>query len=194
MPERRFPALATHGGTRLTGAEYLAEFQNVFPTLTSRFDKLEVGQDFDESGYPPFDAHVRGDREHARALLEEERPALAAKHADQTRRGMDYRRLRVVCEPLTDYVRWEAGVLNLRAQYGERIRVITLNEHPPPIEFPEFVILGDTHLFVIEYEDGALAGACLYTDRSVITDCRDRFDALYAHAEEFTSWYTRAIG
>jgi hypothetical protein len=132
MPERSFPALAARGGARLTSAEYLAEFQSVFPTLTSRFDKLEVGQDFDESGYPPWDAHVSGDRKRARALLEAERPALAAKLADQTRRGMDYRRLRVVFERLTDYVRWEAEVLNLRAQYGERIRVIALNEHPPP--------------------------------------------------------------
>jgi hypothetical protein len=130
MPERSFPALAAPGGTRLTSAEYLGEFQSVFPTLTTRFDKLEVGQNFDESGYPPWDAHVSGDRERTRTLLDAERPALAAKLADQTRRGMDYRRLRVVCEPLTDYVRWEAEVLNLRAHYGEQIRVITLNEHP----------------------------------------------------------------
>jgi hypothetical protein len=55
------------------------------------------------------------------------------------------------------------------------------------------VILGDTHLYVIEYEDDVLSGARLHTDRAAIADCRDRFDALYADAEEFTSWYTRAI-
>jgi hypothetical protein len=55
------------------------------------------------------------------------------------------------------------------------------------------VILGDTHLYMVEYEDGALSGARRYTDHAVIADCRDRFDALYANAEEFASWYTRTI-
>jgi len=83
-----FSALSTADGLPLTKAEYLAAFNSVFPCLTGRFDKLEAGQQFDETGYAPWDAHVSGDTERARALLEAERPALAAKHFDQARRSL----------------------------------------------------------------------------------------------------------
>jgi len=99
----------------------------------------------------------------------------------------------VACEPTTDYLRWEAEVLRLRAEYGEQIRVIALNEHPPPSEFPEFVILGDSALYTIEYDRGSLSGARAYSDRTLIAACRESFDALFAEAEEFAGWYARTI-
>jgi hypothetical protein len=92
--------------------------------------------------------------EEALRLLEEKRDVLLASYRGDEIRGSFFHRVRVVEEPLTPYLQWELHSLRLRAECGERVRVVSA-DMVAASELtglvPEVVILGGSALYQVVY-------------------------------------------
>jgi len=96
-------------------------------------------------------------------------------------RGIDVRRLRVVSEPVTDYIRFEYEVTpaaNLAA--GERVRWLP-RSRASDLRFPgnDFWLVDDSMLFNLFSGDGEWTGVELITDADVVKFCGSAFDAAW---------------
>jgi hypothetical protein len=96
-------------------------------------------------------------------------------------RGVDIRRLRVVSEPVSDYIRYEYEITpaaNLAA--GERVRWLP-RRHASDLRFPgnDFWLVDDRMLFNLFSGDGDWIGVELVTDTDVVKFCGSAFDAAW---------------
>jgi uncharacterized protein DUF6879 len=103
-----------------------------------------------------------------------------------SRAGKTVRRVRVVSEPLTDYIRWEHSVTRLNQESGEDIRWLPRHLLPEGLTLPvggndwwlfddELVTVGHFH------DDGRIKGSELITDAGTVAECiaiRDRLWSL----------------
>ena len=96
-------------------------------------------------------------------------------------RGVEVRRLRVVSEPVTEYIRYEYEVTplaNLAA--GERVRWLP-RRRASDLRFPgnDFWLVDDRMLFNHSSGDGEWLGVELVTDPEVVEFCASGFDAAW---------------
>ncbi|MFD4572643.1 DUF6879 family protein [Streptomyces sp. NPDC058417] len=159
-------------------------------------NKLERGQHFEEHGFASWEAFAAGDWEAALSLADEGRENYAAELRRAEDLGIPHRRLRVVEFPITPYVQWELHVLRVRVDLGDAIRILDARDiadiermHP----VPEVVVLGESVMYEVVYENGKAAGANRYTDRSLIRETNAGFDALYERGEAFRAFFEREI-
>lgn len=106
---------------------------------------------------------------------------------DAAQAGKTIRRVRVVSEPLSDYIRWEHSVTELNQAAGEDIRWLPRHQLPEGIAFPaggnDWWIFDDRLVTVGHFhDDGRIKGSQLVTDPSVISACAQLRDRLWAHA------------
>ncbi|MEV4526999.1 DUF6879 family protein [Streptosporangium sp. NPDC049304] len=159
--------------------------------------KFERRQHFEEQGSPSRDAFRRGDWDEALRLLDERRDDLLALTREDERRGSFFHRVRVVETPLTPYMRWELHSLRIRAECGERIRVIGVErvqalEKTDPL--PEVVILGGQTLYYVLYTaTGVPDGAVRYTDPGFIASWQKYIENLYEAGEDVISYFDREL-
>ncbi len=157
--------------------------------------KLERQQVFAEPGFASWEAFSRGDWAGALRLIEEERDYLREFSQENERRGITLFRVRIVEEPITPYLQWELHLLRLRAECGERIRVVGADrigalEARGPL--PEIITLGDETVYKILYsEEGALAGAVRFADAGITTRCRTFIEELYGLGEDLIPYFDR---
>jgi hypothetical protein len=186
-------------GARLSQDEYGRDFADRLWLADNRDTwKLERRQFYDETGFPSWDAFAVGDWDRSLELYAEMRPELRAFFGRFRERGSRFCRIRVVETPLTPYLRWEVHCLRVRAQCGERIRVIPAERlaalEPLGRLVPELVSLCGATLFVTEYEDGGKpAGARRFTDRDVIASYEGLASELFWSGEELESYFEREI-
>ncbi len=101
-----------------------------------------------------------------------------------TRAGKTVRRVRVISEPLTEYIRWEHSVTRLNRETGEDIRWLPRHLLPEGLVFPvggndwwlfddEVVTVGHFH------DDGRIKGSELVTDPDTVADCAKVRDRLW---------------
>jgi hypothetical protein len=180
----------------LERAAYHEEFYEHFSRVRS-MDKLERGQHFRERGFASWEAFAAGDWEGALELAGERREQYAAQMQDAQHRNLVQRRLRVVEFPVTPYVQWEMHVLRVRVEVGDVIRVLdarTISDIEKHHPVPEVVILGDTVMYGVRYDDdGNAAGANRYLDPTLIRETQDGFNALYERSEDFAAFFDREI-
>jgi hypothetical protein len=124
------------------------------------------------------------------------RAAVASEFASAP--GLIRRRIRVVDFPISDYLRWELQVLQIRAEEGESTRVLdsanvaSLERHR---RLPELVVIGHASLYEILYtEDGTLSGARRTTDSDVIRTIAAELAVLFSGGEDLGSFVAREIG
>jgi len=159
--------------------------------------KFERRQHFEEQGNLSRDAFRRGDWDEALRLLDEKRDSLLALTKEDERRNSFFHRVRVVETPLTPYMRWELHSLRIRAECGERIRVIDVekvaaSERPDPL--PEVVILGGQTLYYVLYTaTGVPDGAVRYTDPGFISNWENYIKNLYEDGEDVVSYFDREL-
>jgi hypothetical protein len=198
MLEVRAPDLPADLGERLARDVYRRDFRQRDAALRNRNSwKLERRQHFEEQGSASRDALRRGEWQEALRLLEERRGDLLTYAQDDERRASVFHRVRVVEEPLTPYVQWELHTLRLRAEYGERIRVV----EPTQVAvsettglLPELTILGGETLYHIVYTDaGVPDGAVRYTDPDIIASWESYIKGLYDSGEDLASFFERAV-
>ncbi|MET7458375.1 DUF6879 family protein [Streptomyces sp. NPDC005574] len=104
-----------------------------------------------------------------------------------TQRGVTVRRVRVVTEPLTSYIRWEYSTTRLNEEAGENIRWLPRHLLAEGITFPfdgRDWWLFDEHLLAIGYfaPDGRVLGSRLIDDPDTVTQCVRLRDLLWTCA------------
>ncbi|WP_413809068.1 DUF6879 family protein [Streptomyces sp. OE57] len=192
------PRLGTGQGEALPLDVYRRDFRERQWTIDGQDSwKLERGQHFREPGFASWEAFARGDWDESLRLIEEERDYLREFSQEVDDHRITLYRVRVVEEPITPYLQWELHLLRLRAECGERIRVVG-PEHLADLErtepLPELLTLGDSTTYRIRYTDqGVLDGAVRFTDAGITTRCRALTRDLYDAGEELGSYFAREV-
>jgi Family of unknown function (DUF6879) len=184
-------------GERLDPKEYAADARMHFEEIADAFWKLERRQAFQERDDVGYDAFMRGEWERAVRIEEETRASVLAYYEKIAKLGFEGRRVRIVESPVSPYLQWEMQALRIRAEAGERIRVVDAGavshlekRHP----LPEAVILGTRVLYEVLYDTaGVHCGARRIEDREVIARCRTELSGLWEVGEELMTYVTREI-
>lgn len=184
----RPPPWVVGSGTWLTLDQFQAAFRTAWAALRSRFLKLETWQSYRElSTNRSQQAFERGDLDCARELLHVEAEQDRPLYEDVRQRGLEYARIRLVKEPLTDYLRYELMSYQIRAAMGENIVVVQVD---PEISLPHSDLF-DLLLFdrdaglVHDYGSGDVgtqAGGWLVRDPEILAELEQRVLALRAQA------------
>jgi hypothetical protein len=186
-------------GTRLSQDEYGRDFADRLWLADTRDTwKLERRQFYDETGFPSWDAFAAGDWGRSKELYAEMRPELQAFFNRYQERGSRFCRIRVIEAPLTPYLHWEVHCLRVRAQCGERIRVVPAERvsalEPLSQPVPELVSLCGATLYVTEYDGGGKpAGGRRFTDREVIAGYERLASELFWSGEDLESYFEREV-
>ncbi|MFC4471104.1 DUF6879 family protein [Streptomyces xiangluensis] len=192
------PLLRPDQGERLTRDAYKRDFRERDARILNADSwKLERRQHFEEQGSPSRDALRRGEWQEALRLLGDRRDDLLATARDDARKGHHFHRVRVVEQPLTPYVQWELHSHRQRAEYGERIRVVSAEQVAAAERehlLPEVVVLGHDTLFQVLYSaSGATLGAVRYTDRELIDSWESYIRKLYEAGDDVREYFEREV-
>ncbi|GII76431.1 hypothetical protein Sru01_14130 [Sphaerisporangium rufum] len=173
--------------------EYGREFQAAYQNASGVVWKLERAQEFHEPYEPSWVAMAEGDWERSLRLIDERRGSLAAEYAGYA----EFRRVRIVAEPLTPYLQWELHVLAARVAAGERARVLPATAIGPLEEagpLPELLVFASPLMYEVRYDRrGAHLGGRRITDPGTVAGCRAALAALYAQGEDLAAYVRRAV-
>ncbi|MFE4357973.1 DUF6879 family protein [Kitasatospora sp. NPDC056800] len=101
----------------------------------------------------------------------------------------------MVERPWTDYLRWQLHSLRIRAECGERVRMVDAVEMADSEEFgqlPEIVVLGGRTLYQVRYsEAGIPAGAIRYTDPDLVLRWEGYLADLHRVGEDVLAYFER---
>jgi hypothetical protein len=198
MPEPCAPVLPPERGERLIRADYRQDFQRRDAEIRDGSSwKLERRQHFEELGNDSREALRHGDWEGALRLLAGRRDRVRAEALEDRRRGHAFHRVRVVETPLTPYLQWELHSLNVRAECGERIRVIGAETVAPAetrAPLPELVVLDGGVLYNVVYtEAGVPDGAVRFTDAGLVGPWESYIKELYDLGEDLRTYFDREV-
>jgi hypothetical protein len=198
MLDVQVPALPAALGKRLVSADYKREFRERDAGIRDgRSWKLERLQHFEEVSSASRDALRRGDWAEALRLMDAGRERLREFGVEEAARGAVFHRVRVVEEPLTPYLQWELHSLRVKAEYGERVRVLPAAavagaESGGPL--PEVVVQDGRVLYRVLYTDaGVPDGALRFTDPGVVAAWEAYVEELYGAAEDLHNYFDRAV-
>lgn len=188
--------LADAVGERLELKAYYAEFQRNF-RHAREFLKLERGQTYAEPGDPSWEAFDRGDWAASMRLLEERREDLKRYHQENAAGGTRTRRIRIVRLPLSRYLQWELHLLKLRDETGGLIRILldadvaALEDEGP---LPDIYTMDTNVMYRAIYDKhGVLEYALRFTDKHLVSHCRDFIKDLYDRGEPIGSFFAREV-
>ncbi|MFD9890672.1 DUF6879 family protein [Amycolatopsis sp. NPDC059027] len=161
------------------------------------FWKLERRQEFQDPTMPSWQAFARGDWDEAIRLGEALRPDIEAEYREDAEHGIRSWWVKVVEKPITPYIQWAFHVLRIRAQSGERMRVVRedqVRQFEKHQMLPEMVTLGSDVMYDLVYDDaGRQQGGIRIVDRAVIARCQRFIADLYAVGEDAESFFQREI-
>ncbi|WP_034268554.1 DUF6879 family protein [Haloechinothrix halophila] len=153
--------------TRLVTGE---EFGKLFTSFTKYAFRYEAQADYRE----PFEAEPwRKFRDGEYDDLEWMRPWLDGVRA-ATAAGRKFQRVRVLPDPLTDYLRWEMHIAHINAEAGEEIRVLDEQDRVAH-DLPDydFWLFDDSLVALMRFDDNrAFQGAELTDDPEALDTCR----------------------
>lgn len=183
-------------GERMELDAYYADFQEDY-NHAREFWKLESAQVFAEPGSASWQAFNRGDWAEAMRLLEERREKLTKLHEENAARGTVARRIRIVSLPVTPYLQWELHSLKIRDESGGSIRIIRdteiadLEDQGP---LPDIYTMDRDVMYQAIYDErGVLEHALKFTDRELVSRCRDFIADLYERGEPIGGFFEREI-
>ncbi|MEV7581905.1 DUF6879 family protein [Streptomyces erythrochromogenes] len=177
---------------------YYADFEKHFWTSADLgFWKLERQQTFKEPGYDSWEAFARGEWEESLRLLEAGRADMEEYHRKIDRHGFTARRIRVVEEPLSDYMQWELHALRVRDQCGGTIHVIAADQvaqYESDGPLPEIYTLGSQVMYQAVYDDrGVLESVRKFVDTQLILRCQEFIKRLYDAGEPLAGWFDQHV-
>jgi hypothetical protein len=107
-------------------------------------------------------------------------------------RGGDIRRMRIVSEPWTDYIRWEHEVTEVNLRAGERVRWLG-REQASDLRLPgnDFWIVDDQILFNITAGDGGWLGIQPNDDPEVLAFGLESFEAAWTRGIDHDRYPSR---
>ena len=175
-------------------ADYLRSYEKIRNTTSWKFERQQTFIEPRDDSWQEFE---RGNWERSLARFNDRRPRLLAQAREDAARGIELYRVRVVAEPLSSYLIWELNVLKVRAEYGERIRVVDaelIADFERDGALPEILTLGDEIVYQIIYDDsGALEGAIRCTDRADVERWVSFMAEMYGKGEEIDSYFARRV-
>ena len=128
----RPPGWAVDRGERLDLDAFASAFSHAWARLGKRFLKAECWQSYRENVNSASQrAYERGEHDRAVELLREEAEADRPLYADVRSRGIEFARIRVLRQPLTDYLRYELPAYRIRARMGETTEVVRADPGTP---------------------------------------------------------------
>jgi hypothetical protein len=161
------------------------------------FWKLERGQAFAEPGNASWEAFASRDWDESLRLIEDLREDLARYHRDAAASGTSTHRIRIVSLPPTAYIQWELHVLRLRDETGGLTRILLdtavadLEDQGP---LPDIQTMDRVVMYQPIYDANGVAEYGLrYTDRTLVSRCRDFIADLYARGEPIGDFFRREI-
>lgn len=179
---------------RMVANDYYDDFESEFEQCAD-FLKLERAQVFAEPGNGSWEAFARGEWDAALCLLDDGMRDLRSYHAEMRARGASARRVRVVSEPLSSYMRWELEALVRRDLSGGPIRVVDVGrvgDLEQSVMLPEVYTMDERIVYRALYdENGVLEFAEKCTDSNEVRMWRERILALFGEGEPILTYYTR---
>lgn len=169
---------------RLDFDEFQDRFSAAWGQLERRFLKLETWQSYREAeGNTSQAAFNKGDLERARELLRSEADAEGEVYADIRARGLEFTRVRLAQEPISDYLRYELMAYDIRSRMGENIEVVRCS---PDLSLPNEdhfdCLLFDRHTALVhDYGNGEVGyqtGGWLTRDPRAIDALTEMFATL----------------
>ncbi|MET7760718.1 DUF6879 family protein [Streptomyces sp. NPDC005393] len=198
MLSLKVPTLDISQGDRLSRDAYRADFRDRVWDNDGRDSwKLERQQCFQEPGSDSWKAFSQGDWEGALRLIEQRRDGLLQYMSEAEKRNFSLYRVRVVEEPIVPYLQWELYLLRLRAECGERIRVVG-PEHIRGFEengpLPELVSLGGRTMYKVIYDSRGISdGALRFVDPEILGRWEEFIKGLYERGEDMSSYFERKV-
>lgn len=173
-------------GVLLEGQAYLDDYWQRANDITGDVWKLESRQTFREPGAPGWDALDAGDWPTAFREVGRRRSEIL-QSVQKTTYVMN--RVRVVELPYTPYLSWELLVLAIRAEVGEHIRVVGVDEGVHADELPELVILKPDLMYDVIYDEtGTYRAARRHTDHTTIEHCLQEVRSLFDRGHELLQY------
>ncbi|MGH3519819.1 MAG: DUF6879 family protein [Haloechinothrix sp.] len=92
---------------------------------------------------------------------------------DANAAGKRFERIRVLPDPLTEYLWWEMHIAHHNAAAGEDIRVLD-EEQRVELGLPgeDFWLFDDDRVALMRYDNRTFAGAVLVDDTETVRECR----------------------
>jgi hypothetical protein len=159
--------------------------------------KLERGQEFAEPGNASWEAFARGDWQESLRLVEGFRDGMTRLHQKFAATGTSTYRIRVVSLPPTPYVQWGLHVLRLRDEAGGLTRVLldtAVADLEDQGELPNIQTIDREVMYQPMYDASGVGEYGLrYTDKALVSRCRDFIADLYARGEPIADFFRREI-
>ncbi|MGE7385822.1 DUF6879 family protein [Streptomyces sp. NPDC004126] len=200
MHDLRAPALPATRGEALDADAYAEELLERRASVRNGESwRLERLQHFEEAGNPARDALRRGDWREVLRLIEAERTTARRAADDDSRTGSPFRRLRVVEQPLSPYLRWQLHWLHMRAEAGHQTRVLSAEEFSFAEaagggRLPEIVIVDGRVLYeLLHTPAGVHTGSRRYEDPAVVRPWEVYVKRAYAMAEDLRNYFTHSV-
>lgn len=166
-------------------------------TRAREFWKLERGEEFAEPGIDSWEAFARGDWDDSLRLIEDFREGMIRVQQAHAAAGRSTYRIRIVSLPPTPYVQWELHALRLRDEIGALTRVLLdtavadLEDEGP---LPNIQTMDREVMYQPIYDASGVAECGLrYTDKALVSRCRDFIADLYARGEPIADFFRREI-
>jgi hypothetical protein len=150
-------AAARKNSTRLTLEEFGSQFAIAWSKLETRFLKVECWQQYQElDAAESQNAYNQGDIALTRELLHREAEGDRSLYEDVKRKKIDYARLRIIQQPITDYLRYEVMAYTVRAEMGENIEIVELPSTVPlpNDEYFDFLLFDRHTALIHDYGSG----------------------------------------
>jgi hypothetical protein len=164
------------------------EFERLFDTFTSSAWRLEAQGVYDEiEEREPLLRFLAGEPDDLEWMAD-----WFDWIRDITATGKLFGRVRVLADPITDYQRFELGLLSPPAvDAGEDIRVLT-RAQARALDLPDqdFWLFDDTRVAVMHFGPGGVAGADLIDDLASVRPFRDARDRAWDAAVPYRDWAT----
>ncbi|SIM83573.1 DUF6879 family protein [Micromonospora cremea] len=185
-------------GEQLRLEDYWADFEDRFwQTGDPGFWKLERQQTFKEPGDEGWQAFADGRWEDSLRILDTRRPEFQSYYRRIAQNGFATRRVRVVEQPLTPYLRWELHVLRLRHEYGGMTHVVGADAVAAAESggvAPEIYTLGTEVMYEAVYDaDGVLTPARRWRDPDLVASCQSFIESLYQGGEPLDEFFARVV-
>jgi hypothetical protein len=184
--------------TRLDAEDYLADFSARFERRGQDLWKLERRQQFQEPGYPSWEAFAEGRITESLALAEKERASINEYQRKLSALDIHLHRIRVVASPPTPYLWWESHILSLRTEAGEAIRALDIAAvaglETADWTLPEVVTLGTAVMYLVQYDtEGVLSGAHRYEQADLVSKWILFIRRLFDQGEPISDYHRREI-
>ncbi len=166
------------------------DFNRLFTSFERRARRLEARDRYDVPSERPYiDRWRAGMQEDPEHLARYRAPWLDAVRANVAQ-GRSYQRVRVVPEPLTDYLRYALRGTRQTVEAGEDIRYLR-RAQANDLDLPDhdYWLFDDTRLALLHFTaDDRPLGAVLITEPGVVEQYRAWLDLAAAHATPYAEF------